>query len=118
MLPFSQVPAFLEVHDIAGLVKGANEGQGLGNAFLSHIRAVDGIFHVLRILTPPTTMMAGCRRKPSDCRSVSPDHLQRLFLLLILVGCMLALIPGWSLPHVGCCFALTLLAQVHLMTRR
>uniref|UniRef100_A0A251S9X8 Putative GTP binding domain, TGS-like domain, P-loop containing nucleoside triphosphate hydrolase n=1 Tax=Helianthus annuus TaxID=4232 RepID=A0A251S9X8_HELAN len=35
------------IHDIAGLVKGAHEGQGLGNNFLSHIRAVDGIFHVL-----------------------------------------------------------------------
>ena len=33
-----QVPAFLNVTDIAGLVKGASEGQGLGNAFLSHIR--------------------------------------------------------------------------------
>lgn len=42
-----QVAAFLEINDIAGLVRGANEGQGLGNAFLSHIRAVDGIFHVL-----------------------------------------------------------------------
>jgi obg-like ATPase 1 len=29
-------------------VRGAHEGQGLGNSFLSHIRAVDGIFHVLR----------------------------------------------------------------------
>ncbi len=35
--PKSQVPAFLEVCDIAGLVKGAAEGAGLGNAFLSHI---------------------------------------------------------------------------------
>ena len=35
---FCQVPAFLNVTDIAGLVKGASEGQGLGNAFLSHIR--------------------------------------------------------------------------------
>jgi ribosome-binding ATPase YchF (GTP1/OBG family) len=36
------------VTDIAGLIKGASEGQGLGNAFLSHIQAVDGIFHVIR----------------------------------------------------------------------
>ena len=37
--PASKVPAFLNVVDIAGLVKGANEGHGLGNAFLSHIKA-------------------------------------------------------------------------------
>lgn len=46
--PASIKPAFLTVIDIAGLVKGASEGQGLGNAFLSHVRAVDGIFHVVR----------------------------------------------------------------------
>lgn len=34
--------------DIAGLIKGASEGAGLGNAFLSHIAAVDGIFHLIR----------------------------------------------------------------------
>lgn len=47
--PPSKVPAYLTVIDIAGLVKGASQGAGLGNAFLSHIRAVDGIFHVIRI---------------------------------------------------------------------
>jgi obg-like ATPase 1 len=47
--PDSRVSAFLNVVDIAGLVKGANEGQGLGNAFLSHIRGVDAIFHMLRV---------------------------------------------------------------------
>jgi ribosome-binding ATPase YchF (GTP1/OBG family) len=41
-------PAYLNVVDIAGLVKGAAEGQGLGNAFLSHISACDGIFHLCR----------------------------------------------------------------------
>ena len=44
----SKVPAFLNIVDIAGLVKGAHEGQGLGNAFLSHIRGVDAIFHLCR----------------------------------------------------------------------
>lgn len=47
--PPSKVPSFLNVVDIAGLVKGAHEGQGLGNAFLSHIRACDAIFHMTRI---------------------------------------------------------------------
>jgi obg-like ATPase 1 len=47
--PASKVPGYLEVVDIAGLVKGASEGEGLGNAFLSHIGAVDGIYHVVRI---------------------------------------------------------------------
>lgn len=46
--PPSKIPAFLSVTDIAGLIKGASEGAGLGNAFLSHIAAVDGIFHVVR----------------------------------------------------------------------
>ncbi|BES95998.1 GTP-Hypothetical protein protein [Nesidiocoris tenuis] len=46
--PLSKVPAFLNVVDIAGLVKGASEGQGLGNAFLSHIRACDALFHMCR----------------------------------------------------------------------
>ncbi|XP_076284723.1 adenylate kinase 9 [Lasioglossum baleicum] len=46
--PVSKVPAFLNVVDIAGLVKGAAEGQGLGNSFLSHINACDGIFHLCR----------------------------------------------------------------------
>uniref|UniRef100_A0A673AJC9 Obg like ATPase 1 n=1 Tax=Sphaeramia orbicularis TaxID=375764 RepID=A0A673AJC9_9TELE len=43
-----KIPAFLNVVDIAGLVKGAHAGQGLGNAFLSHISACDGIFHMTR----------------------------------------------------------------------
>lgn len=49
-LIFSKVPAFLNVTDIAGLVKGAAEGQGLGNAFLSHIKACDALFHLTRKL--------------------------------------------------------------------
>ena len=46
--PPSEYPAYLHVTDIAGLVRGAAEGAGLGNAFLSNIQAVDGIFHVVR----------------------------------------------------------------------
>jgi obg-like ATPase 1 len=46
--PASKIPACLQITDIAGLIRGASTGEGLGNAFLSHIRAVDGIFHVCR----------------------------------------------------------------------
>ncbi|MEG4027424.1 MULTISPECIES: redox-regulated ATPase YchF [unclassified Microcoleus] len=42
------VPTRMEFVDIAGLVKGASQGEGLGNQFLSHIRAVDAIVHVVR----------------------------------------------------------------------
>jgi GTP-binding protein YchF len=42
------VPAMLKLVDIAGIVRGASEGEGLGNQFLSHIRTVDAILHVVR----------------------------------------------------------------------
>ncbi|TWT30074.1 redox-regulated ATPase YchF [Blastopirellula retiformator] len=42
------IPAVLQLVDIAGIVKGASEGEGLGNKFLSHIREVDAIVHVVR----------------------------------------------------------------------
>ncbi len=47
------VPAMLTITDIAGLVKGASEGLGLGNEFLSHISAVDAIAHLVRIFPNP-----------------------------------------------------------------
>ncbi|MBI2891467.1 MAG: redox-regulated ATPase YchF [Nitrospirae bacterium] len=43
------VPASLEVTDVAGLVKGASEGEGLGNQFLGHLRPLDAIVHVVRL---------------------------------------------------------------------
>ncbi|GAB6153415.1 redox-regulated ATPase YchF [Desulfosporosinus burensis] len=46
--PKKIVPATVEFVDIAGLVKGASKGEGLGNKFLSHIREVDAIVHVVR----------------------------------------------------------------------
>jgi GTP-binding protein YchF len=42
------VPALLRVVDIAGIVRGASKGEGLGNKFLSHIREVDAVLHVVR----------------------------------------------------------------------
>ncbi len=46
--PEKYTPATIEFVDIAGLVKGASQGEGLGNKFLSHIREVDAIIHVVR----------------------------------------------------------------------
>ena len=46
--PEKYTPAIIEFVDIAGLVKGAAQGGGLGNKFLSHIREVDAIIHVVR----------------------------------------------------------------------
>ena len=46
--PVKITPAVIEFVDIAGLVKGASKGEGLGNKFLSHIRETDAIIHVVR----------------------------------------------------------------------
>jgi ribosome-binding ATPase len=49
----SKVPTIIQFVDIAGLVKGASEGEGLGNQFLANIREVDAIAHVLRCFDDP-----------------------------------------------------------------
>ena len=46
--PKQTVPANIEIVDIAGLVKGASKGEGLGNQFLANIRETDALIHVLR----------------------------------------------------------------------
>lgn len=51
--PEKYTPAVVEFVDIAGLVKGASKGEGLGNKFLSHIREVDAIIHVVRCFEDP-----------------------------------------------------------------
>ncbi len=51
--PDKITPAVIEFVDIAGLVKGASQGEGLGNKFLSHIREVDAIVHVVRCFDDP-----------------------------------------------------------------
>ena len=51
--PKKKVPAVVEFVDIAGLVKGASKGEGLGNQFLSHIREVDAVVHVIRCFEDP-----------------------------------------------------------------
>lgn len=51
--PHKVIPATVEIVDIAGLVKGASKGEGLGNQFLANIRETDAIIHVLRCFDDP-----------------------------------------------------------------
>src|SRR2546426_1678392 len=51
--PKQKVPAVVEFVDIAGLVKGASQGEGLGNQFLAYIREVDAVVHVIRCFDDP-----------------------------------------------------------------
>ena len=51
--PKKKIPTVVEFVDIAGLVKGASQGEGLGNQFLSHIREVDAVVHVIRCFQDP-----------------------------------------------------------------
>jgi hypothetical protein len=51
--PKKKIGAVVEFVDIAGLVKGASQGEGLGNQFLSHIREVDAVVHVIRCFDDP-----------------------------------------------------------------
>ena len=52
------IPVGLEIVDIAGLIPGAHKGEGLGNRFLSHIRDVQALLHVVRCFTKPNTAEA------------------------------------------------------------
>ena len=59
--PQRTIPATVEIVDIAGLVKGASKGEGLGNQFLANIRETDAILHVLRCFDDPNIVhVDGC----------------------------------------------------------
>jgi ribosome-binding ATPase len=60
------VPASVSFVDIAGIVKGASEGQGLGNKFLANIREADAVCQVIRVFTDPDVAHVDGRVSPSD----------------------------------------------------
>ena len=60
------IPTAIEFVDIAGLVKGASKGEGLGNQFLHNIREVDAIIHVVRCFDDPNTIHVEGRVNPLD----------------------------------------------------
>ncbi|MDO8964707.1 MAG: redox-regulated ATPase YchF [Coriobacteriia bacterium] len=64
--PERTLPAVVEFVDIAGLVKGANEGEGLGNKFLANIRETDAICEVVRYFSDPDVIHVEGRVDPAD----------------------------------------------------
>ncbi len=74
--PQKVVPAALKLVDIAGIVKGASEGEGLGNKFLSHIREVDAILQVVRCFEDDDiTHVAGSVNPLSDIETIETELL-------------------------------------------
>lgn len=70
------LPAALKLVDIAGIVKGASEGEGLGNKFLSHIREVDAIIQVVRCFEDPDVIhVAGTVNPLSDIEVIQTELL-------------------------------------------
>ncbi|MFO0484844.1 MAG: GTPase, partial [Sphingobacteriia bacterium] len=70
------IPAMFKLVDIAGIVKGASEGEGLGNKFLSHIREVDAILQVVRcFVDPDVTHVAGKVDPVSDMETIEMELL-------------------------------------------
>ena len=70
------IPTAMEFVDIAGLVKGASKGEGLGNQFLGHIRAVDAIAHVVRCFTDENIIHVDAKVSPrSDIEVIETELL-------------------------------------------
>jgi GTP-binding protein YchF len=71
IVPKKLVPTALRLVDIAGIVKGASEGEGLGNKFLSHIREVDAILQVVRCFEDPDVVhVAGAVDPVADIETI------------------------------------------------
>lgn len=64
--PQKVIPTIVEIVDIAGLVKGASKGEGLGNQFLGHIRAVSAIIHVVRCFDDGDVIHVHGKVDPTD----------------------------------------------------
>lgn len=74
--PKNVVPATVEIVDIAGLVKGASKGEGLGNQFLANIRETDAILHVLRCFDDPNIAHVDGSINPVRDKEVIDTELQ------------------------------------------
>ncbi len=74
IVPQKVIPSALKLVDIAGIVKGASEGEGLGNKFLSHIRQVDAIVQVVRCFEDPDVIHVSGNVDPlSDMETIETE---------------------------------------------
>ena len=69
------IPASVRLVDVAGLVKGASAGEGLGNKFLSHIRNVDAVCHVVRCFEGEVTHVDGAVDPVRDIETIQTELL-------------------------------------------
>ena len=74
--PEHVIPATIEFVDIAGLVKGASKGEGLGNKFLANIREVDAVIHVVRCFEDPNVVHVDGRVDPVADKEIIDTELQ------------------------------------------
>ncbi len=74
--PQKVIPTIIEFVDIAGLVKGASKGEGLGNQFLANIREVDAIIHVIRCFEDENVVHVSGRVDPIDDKEIIDTELQ------------------------------------------
>lgn len=74
--PHKVIPATVEIVDIAGLVKGASKGEGLGNQFLGNIRETDAIIHVLRCFDDPNIVHVDGSVNPVRDKEIIDTELQ------------------------------------------
>ncbi len=72
-VPQRVIPATVKFYDIAGLVKGAHKGEGLGNEFLGHIREVDALVHVLRDFEDDNIIRSGAVNPQEDKETIETE---------------------------------------------
>lgn len=72
-LPEKIIPTTIKFYDIAGLVKGASKGEGLGNAFLGHIREVDALVHLVRDFNDDNVIRAGSVTPEEDISIINTE---------------------------------------------
>jgi ribosome-binding ATPase len=85
--PKKRVPAVVEFVDIAGLVAGASQGEGLGNQFLGYIREVDAIVHVIRCFENPDVVHVMGAVDPVRDHDVVTAELGRMTVAMRSRGC-------------------------------